>query len=253
MPTEGISSRMLLELLGFVPGLGDIVDAALCGWDGGAAIVEKGSTGDAAISCLAMVPFVGSFGRTVKWGDEAAAWAIRTCNSFGARTLVLMANGERKAISEVKVGEYVYATDPETGETGAREVLATMPHTDQLLTLRTSSGDVVTTEDHKYWNTTDQAWQESQDLDAGDRLLSADGDIVAVEGLDWSTVHTDAAYDLTIEDLHTFYVDVGAGDESVLVHNSDCGFDELEVLHAMSIARTLSKASSNTLRSVDAM
>jgi hypothetical protein len=40
-----------------------------------------------------------------------------------------------------------------------------------------------------------------------------------VEGLDWSTVHTDDAYDLTVAGLHTYYV--GAGDESVLVHN--CG------------------------------
>jgi hypothetical protein len=38
-----------------------------------------------------------------------------------------------------------------------------------------------------------------------------------VEGLDWSSVHTAPAYDLTVEDFHSFYV--GAGDESVLVHN----------------------------------
>ena len=66
----------------------------------------------------------------------------------------------------------------------------------------------------------DEEWQESQDLDEGDRLLSPDGDIVTVEGLDWSTDHTDDAYDLTIDDLHTFYV--AAGDESVLVHNARC-------------------------------
>lgn len=40
------------------------------------------------------------------------------------------------------------ATDPETGESRAREVVATLPHTDQLLTLRTSSGVIVTIEDH---------------------------------------------------------------------------------------------------------
>ncbi|MEI2697685.1 MAG: polymorphic toxin-type HINT domain-containing protein [Microthrixaceae bacterium] len=128
-----------------------------------------------------------------------------------------MANGTTKPISEVVAGEYVYATDPETGESGPREVTATLPHTDQLLTLRLSSGDVVTTEDHKYWNETDEEWQDSQQLDDGDRLRSADGYEVTVEGLDWSTVHTAGAYDLTIDDLHTFYV--GAGHENVLVHN----------------------------------
>jgi RHS repeat-associated protein len=144
-------------------------------------------------------------------------------NSFSASTTVLMANGERKRIDQVEEGDYVLATDPETGETGSREVIATLPHTDQLLTLRLSSGDVVTTEDHRYWNQTDQAWQESKDLDLGDELLTFSNDVVIVEGLDWSTVHTDAAYDLDVADLDTFYVE--AGDESVLVHNSDCVYE----------------------------
>lgn len=53
----------------------------------------------------------------------------------------------------------------------------------------------------------------------GDRLLTAGGEVVTVDGLDWTTLHTDDAYDLDIADLHTFYV--GAGDENVLVHNCD--------------------------------
>jgi hypothetical protein len=128
-----------------------------------------------------------------------------------------LANGTRKPISEVDVGDEVLATDPETGETGSREVIATLPHTDQLLTLRASSGEIITTEDHKYWNATDQAWQESQHLDAGDRLLTADGDEVTIEGLDWTSVHFAAAYDLDVAGIDTYYV--GAGDEAVLVHN----------------------------------
>jgi len=153
--------------------------------------------------------------------------ATRAACSFSGATLVLMANGTRIPISEVKEGDYVYATDPETGETGAREVLATLPHTDQFLTLRTSSGEIVTTEDHRYWNETNQAWQESKDIDEGDRLLSADGDEVTVEGLDWTTVHTAAAYDLTIDDLHTFYA--ATGEDEVLVHNcGDLGADWLQ-------------------------
>lgn len=137
----------------------------------------------------------------------------------GPRRRITLANGESRPIKDVREGDMVMATDPETGETGAREVIATLPHTDQLLTLKTSAGDIITTEDHRYWNETDQAWQESQDLDEGDRLLTADGDQVTVEGLDWSTVHTDDAYDLDVADLDSFYV--GAGDESVLVHNQD--------------------------------
>jgi hypothetical protein len=176
--------------------------------------------------------FAAAFREGLQNSDEAAhttddiiqstSTACRA-NSFSADTPVLMGDGTRKPISEVEEGDMVLATDPETGETGAREVLVTMPHTDQLLTLRTSAGEIVTTEDHRYWNQTDQQWQESQHLDEGERLLPADGDVVTVEGLDWSTVHTDDAYDLNIDDLHTFYV--AAGDENVLVHN--CGVDDV--------------------------
>lgn len=143
--------------------------------------------------------------------------AIRGACSFSAETRVLMADGSTKPISGVRVGDWVMATDPETGESGPREVVAELPHTDELLELETSAGEIVTTEDHRYWNETDGEWQEAQDLDAGDRLRTADGDIVTVEGLDWTTVHTAPAYDLTIAAVHTFYV--LAGTEAVLVHN----------------------------------
>ncbi len=139
-----------------------------------------------------------------------------------------MANGTRIPISEIKEGDYVYATNPETGESGPREVIATLPHTDQLLALKTSAGEIITTEDHNYWNATEQQWQESQHLDPGDQLLTADGDEVTVEGLDWSTSHTAPAYDLTVAEYHSFYV--GAGGESVLVHNAWCG--PLKLLHS---------------------
>lgn len=150
-----------------------------------------------------------------------------------------MANGERRPISEVKVGDWVHATDPETGETGARQVLATMPHTDQLMVLSTSSGGIVTTEDHRYWNATDHEWQESQRLDPGDRLYTADGDHVTVEGLDWATVHTAGAYDLDVADLDSFYV--GAGDDEVLVHNC-FGSDQLSKSGQRTVSGDLTRA-----------
>jgi RHS repeat-associated protein len=158
-------------------------------------------------------------GETVtKAGSRVNPNVLKACmRSFGPATPVLMSDGTRKPIAEIEEGDYVYATDPDTGDAGPREVIATLPHTDQLLTLRTSSGEILTTEDHKFWNETDHEWQESQDLIEGDELLTADGDEVLVEGLDWTTVHTAPAYDLDVADLDTFYV--GAGDDEVLVHN----------------------------------
>lgn len=191
-----------LCLMDIIPGVGKL-DEIL---EGGGWVAHLATKGDEV---------AGAGGRH---GDEVLGSGARC--SFSADTPVLMADGTTKPISQVVVGDVVLATDPETGESGPREVVATLPHLDRLSVLRTSAGDIGTTEDHRYWNATDQAWQEAQDIDAGEQLLSADGDAVTVEGLDRSDEHVAYAYDLTVADLHTFYV--GAGDESVLVHNSFC-------------------------------
>ncbi|MGH1489075.1 MAG: polymorphic toxin-type HINT domain-containing protein [Acidimicrobiales bacterium] len=143
-----------------------------------------------------------------------------SCRSFSADTTVLMADGTTKPISEIAVGDLVYAADPQSGETAPQAVLRTLPHVDQLLVLETSAGGVWTTEDHLYWNATDGKWQESQHLSPGDALLSATGATVLAQGLDWQTARVDLAYDLDVAGFDTFFVSVG--DDSALVHNIEC-------------------------------
>ena len=117
----------------------------------------------------------------------------------------------------MRVGDVVFAHVPETGLASARKVLATWPHTDTLAEFEVGDGTVTTTEDHEFWNVTDQAWQETQHIDAGDLLLTADGATVEAGTLLWETAHVAPAFDLTIAEIHTYHVT--AGDESVLVHN----------------------------------
>lgn len=192
----------------------------------GAAFDFRAMLGDAALGAalgglggrITRPGAAGAGDDAARGGANVADDAVRAACSFSADTGVLMADGSRRPIAEVDVGDEVLATDPETGETGPREVVATLPHTDDLLTLHTSAGEVTTTEDHRYWNVTDAEWQEAQELDAGDRLHTPAGDVVTVVGLDWSTLHVAPAYDLEIADLHTFHVAAGA--EDVLVHNA---------------------------------
>ena len=47
-------------------------------------------------------------------------------NSFVPGTKVVMADGSSKPIEEVELGDYVLATDPETGQTVSRKVVATV-------------------------------------------------------------------------------------------------------------------------------
>ena len=138
--------------------------------------------------------------------------------SFSGDTGVLMADGSTKPIDEVQLGDKVWATDPETGEEGARVVTHLWVHFDTLTTFSTEAGDVVTTEDHPFWNVTDEEWEGPQDFDAGDQVRTADGQVVTVGGLDLGSSHGGLAYNLTVDDIHTFYVQVGAAD--VLVHNT---------------------------------
>ena len=89
-------------------------------------------------------------------------------------------------------------------------------HFDTLMTFSTEAGDVVTTEDHPFWNVTDQAWEGPQDFDAGDTVLTADGQLVEVGQLDWDTSYVGLAYNLTVDDIHTYYVEIGAADVLVI-------------------------------------
>jgi hypothetical protein len=76
------------------------------------------------------------------------------------------------------------------------------------------------TADHPFWNATDEAWQQAEDLDVGDYVLSADGRTIVVGGLHESTAFTGTAFNLTVDDIHTYFVRVG--NSEVLVHNTGC-------------------------------
>ena len=100
-------------------------------------------------------------------------------------TPVLMADGSRKPIGEVQVGDQVVATDPETGQTDgrARSPPCTATWTGDLTDLtvgRPRSGrrwgrvhrDHETTWNHPFWNVTRRVGRRRA-RSAGDRLLTA--------------------------------------------------------------------------------
>jgi RHS repeat-associated protein len=146
--------------------------------------------------------------------------SLGLCSSFSADTTVLMADGSQKPISTVEVGDLVLAADPENGGASTQAVTAVWPHHDWLLDLVLEGGDiVVTTEDHHFWNATDQSWQETQLFDSGDELLAADGNKTRFHKLDWSTLRYGQAFDLTVDGTPTYFVQTG--ETSALVHNTD--------------------------------
>ncbi|GAA4457858.1 polymorphic toxin-type HINT domain-containing protein [Phytohabitans houttuyneae] len=150
-------------------------------------------------------------------GIQAKPKSRDGCNSFSADTEVLMADGSTKPISEIEIGDQVFATDPETGEEGPRTVSQVWKHQDELLGLEVNGARLTTTEDHPFWNETDGQWQRVDALDAGDQLLAPDGRTITVIGLISGSQYVAAAYNLSVDGIHTYYV--LAGGTPVLVHN----------------------------------
>lgn len=151
-------------------------------------------------------------------------------HSFTAGTKVLMADGSTKPIDKVKPGDAI--RDSEPGGKGTvihpvTRVITTRADHDYVdLTVAgpgasskaTASGTVTTTFHHPFYDLTKTAFVDAQDLAVGDALQTPNGAarITAVRLYHATTV----TYDLTIGDLHTYYVETTAG-TPVLVHN--CG------------------------------
>ncbi|WP_316520897.1 polymorphic toxin-type HINT domain-containing protein [Kitasatospora brasiliensis] len=155
-----------------------------------------------------------------------------SCNSFPPDTLVLMADGTTKPIGEIGVGDTVAAADPQTGQAAGKEVTDKIVTPDDTqfteLTLSavgeegSSSASIrlVSTAQHPYWDDTDRQWILAEDLQPGHRLFTADhGSLVVVSARTYTT-QPQVAHNLTVADLHTYYVLAGA--TPVLVHNSNC-------------------------------
>lgn len=147
--------------------------------------------------------------------------AGRSCNSFTGDTLVLMADGSRKPIKDVQLGDWVMATDPETGEAGPRKVTDLIRHGGwhTMVAVRLVDGTTIdATDRHPFWVKSRSEWVDAIDLRAGDVLVAADGDRVVIAGVAVSDLDV-IAYNLTVADLHTYHV----SSVDVLVHNTGPG------------------------------
>ncbi|MGW0703754.1 polymorphic toxin-type HINT domain-containing protein [Streptomyces sp. NPDC002867] len=143
-------------------------------------------------------------------------------NSFVAGTEVLLADGSSKPIEELEPGDEVMATDPETGKTSSEAVTATIFTRDDKtyvdLTFTTTDGvrTITTTDHHPFWSQSEDAWLDASDLRPGMTVRTETGAEVEVHATRTYSAVQDT-YNLTVADLHTYYVI--AGDTPILVHN----------------------------------
>lgn len=159
-------------------------------------------------------------------GAERRA-APEPCNSFTGDTRVVMADGTGKPIDQVHVGDKI--TNGQAGELaggGDQQHVVTAVHvtytdrdyTDVTVDTGHGAGTVTGTAGHLYWDATTGQWTPAHALRVGERVQTGNGATVSITGVRDYTA-TMVTYNLTISQLHTYYVD--AGTAPVLVHN--CG------------------------------
>jgi len=183
------------------------------------------TTGKVDLSGVAMSAGIGAV--TGGFGRGGSGCAGR--NSFAGDTGVLMADGGRKQISLVMVGDVVVATDPTTGRTEKRHVTDVIVGAGEKrlveITVDTDAGPskIVATDEHPFWVTDLKDWVFPKNLRPGYRFETGDHRAATVHSTRAWTEHT-TVYNLTVDELHTYYV--AAGDTPVLVHNCtgpNCG------------------------------
>ncbi|HEX6685427.1 MAG TPA: polymorphic toxin-type HINT domain-containing protein, partial [Candidatus Limnocylindrales bacterium] len=205
---------------------------------------KQGMSPDCAMGIAELVPggrAIGALGKGAKYADDIADAAKgpgkradtpsttpRRCppHSFEPRTPVLLAGGTTKAIEDITIGDKVVATDPETGLTEPKPVTALYVNDDTALTdvevrdpLTGSSTTLKTTAHHPLWDESVREWVPAGELRPGkSRLRTAAGSRVEVTGVT-NFSGSKVMRDLTVADIHTYYVLVG--DRPVLVHNTN--------------------------------
>lgn len=229
-----------LDVAGFFPGLGALPDLANAGLYG-----LEGNGKKAAESGVAAVPFAGDgfkaakvgakglkaakgadkgaeVGKGIKTGGGGGTRANKGCNSFTGRTPVLLANGKRKPIAEVRVGDLITTTDTKTGKTLKRRVTRLIiGHGKKTLVRIRLRGHVLTaTAGHPIWVTSKHRWTRARNLRGGDRLRDPNGRLATVQGTRTVVAANRTVYNFTVEDTHTYYV--AAGKSWALVHNDSC-------------------------------
>lgn len=142
----------------------------------------------------------------------------KTMTCFVAGTLVLTVNG-LVAIENIKAGDKVISTDPETFETAEKRVLETYIREDsKLIHLVINGEEIVTTETHPFY-VNNRGFVNAGELIVGDELLDVNGNVLLVENFDVElTEEPVKVYNFQVEDFHTYHV----GKCRLLVHNANC-------------------------------
>ncbi|MFI6596885.1 RHS repeat-associated core domain-containing protein [Nonomuraea sp. NPDC050536] len=187
------------------------------------------------------IPGVGAAAKGVKYAtkslkylpgvEKVARIVAKVCrrSSFPSGTLVVMADGSYKAIEDIRIGDEVVATDPSDDNSESKEVVGLRSSTGVKDLVKISlvvdgeanrpDRSVVATFSHPFWVPSLKKWVQAVDLHPGEWLETSAGGRVRISSVARWTA-TQQVHNLTITDMHTYYV--LAGGTPILVHNAGC-------------------------------
>ncbi|MPX07433.1 hypothetical protein C0133_08570 [Moraxella catarrhalis] len=195
----------------------------------------------------AIVGNIGKYGyKIVKSSSRRIVQAVKKTCSFHGSTLISTANGY-KPISAIRIGDFVWSRDEYTGKYSYQPVTNWYHNQYQetvYVTIVDSQGNEqilisnaihpffakvpydtitpVSSEGHDYQGEIDHGvWVDASNLQAGYQLLSEDGTWQTIKSVS-ITKEALTAYNLTVDNTHTYFASAQGGKYGVWVHNADC-------------------------------
>ena len=123
------------------------------------------------------------------------------------------------AIENIRAGDVVISTNPDTLDTAEKTVLETyVRQVDKLVHLTVNGEKIVTTVDHPFY-VQGRGFINAGNLLTGDTLISVNGEDLLVSSCYIEEREHTTVYNFQVEDYHTYFV----GECNVWVHNAEYG------------------------------
>ena len=134
--------------------------------------------------------------------------------------MILTATG-LVAIENIRAGDIVISTNPDTMETAGKRVVETYVRTDtKLIHLVVNGEEIITTETHPFY-VNKRGFINAGELKVGDELVDVNNNILLIEDYKVELPEKPTTvYNFQVEDFHTYHV----GSFGILVHNAGNGY-----------------------------
>ncbi len=159
----------------------------------------------------------GGFGGGGGGGGYGGGYSGGGGGCFAAGTLVSMANGSRKNINRIAIGDYVLSRDESFGVVFPQRVdKVFVRKVDDALFLRLSNDDILNTTDEHRFYVIGFGFLRGVQLKEGMMLFTDNGSQLRIKSIVRLSHHSHLVYNLSVHTFHTYFV----GRSGVWVHNS---------------------------------